>query len=177
MFSFQTLANFVAEEDLETGSIYPPLKSIREVSMAIAIECAKMAYEEGKIITTFHLTLLNRFHSNWWYFVTNFFQFLDVLFLWLLVCRLLQNIWNLGASFLFDLSLDGLYIINLWGHKLVRYLTSYNLFYLRIGKQYIFLQCFQFWYRVNRFAFYNNNYWFKICLSNLIWVSFGEYTR
>lgn len=67
---FQTLANFVAEEDLESGSIYPPLKSIREVSMAIAIECAKMAYEEGKTLTKLLITLLNRFHSNWRYYIT-----------------------------------------------------------------------------------------------------------
>ncbi|XP_077286145.1 NADP-dependent malic enzyme-like [Arctopsyche grandis] len=43
----QTLANFVEQADLDKGSVYPPLKAIREISLAIAIEVAKMAYEEG----------------------------------------------------------------------------------------------------------------------------------
>ncbi|CAH0723642.1 unnamed protein product, partial [Brenthis ino] len=39
-----TLANFVSEEDLALGRIYPPLSDVRNVSLNIAIEVAKLAY-------------------------------------------------------------------------------------------------------------------------------------
>ena len=35
------------EEDLEKGSIYPPLSRIREVSAAIAEQVAEIAFREG----------------------------------------------------------------------------------------------------------------------------------
>ncbi|CAF4900836.1 unnamed protein product [Pieris macdunnoughi] len=43
----RTLANYVSESDLALGRIYPSLSEVKEVSLAIAIEVAKMAYDEG----------------------------------------------------------------------------------------------------------------------------------
>lgn len=43
----RTLANYVSEKDLSIGRIYPSLAEVKEVSVAIAIEVAKMAYDEG----------------------------------------------------------------------------------------------------------------------------------
>ncbi|RJR34590.1 MAG: NAD-dependent malic enzyme [Deltaproteobacteria bacterium] len=49
MFSVaaKTLAALVSEEDLEQGSLFPPLPKIREVSAAIAAAVAEVAYERG----------------------------------------------------------------------------------------------------------------------------------
>ncbi len=43
----RALARQVEEEDLEQGLIYPPLREIREVSAAIAMAVADVAYERG----------------------------------------------------------------------------------------------------------------------------------
>jgi malate dehydrogenase (oxaloacetate-decarboxylating)(NADP+) len=43
----RTLANTVNEDDLAMGRIYPSLSRIREVSKAIAVEVANIAYERG----------------------------------------------------------------------------------------------------------------------------------
>lgn len=43
----KTLANFVSDQDLELGRIYPSLSQVKEVSIAIAIEVALKSYEEG----------------------------------------------------------------------------------------------------------------------------------
>jgi malate dehydrogenase (oxaloacetate-decarboxylating)(NADP+) len=43
----RTLAVQTSEEDLQLGRIYPPLSRIREVSLAIAIAVAKIAYLSG----------------------------------------------------------------------------------------------------------------------------------
>ena len=43
----KTLAENVTEEDLKAGSLYPPLKDIRRVSLAIAEAVASVAYREG----------------------------------------------------------------------------------------------------------------------------------
>jgi malate dehydrogenase (oxaloacetate-decarboxylating)(NADP+) len=43
----RTLANEVSETDLRIGRLYPPLPRIREVSLAIAVEVAKVAYKRG----------------------------------------------------------------------------------------------------------------------------------
>ncbi|MDH3214657.1 MAG: NAD-dependent malic enzyme [Candidatus Krumholzibacteria bacterium] len=43
----RTLANEVLEKDLESGSIYPPLSRIRQVSKSIATAVAEVAYAQG----------------------------------------------------------------------------------------------------------------------------------
>ncbi|KPJ02430.1 NADP-dependent malic enzyme [Papilio xuthus] len=43
----RTLANYVSEADLSIGRIYPSLAEVKDVSLSIAIEVAKMAYDEG----------------------------------------------------------------------------------------------------------------------------------
>jgi len=49
------LANFVTEEDLERGSIYPPLNLIKDCSLQIAIKIAEHAYETGKTNFNFNI--------------------------------------------------------------------------------------------------------------------------
>ncbi len=46
----RTLAQEVSETDLRIGRIYPPLPRIREVSLAIAVAVAEMAYKNGLAI-------------------------------------------------------------------------------------------------------------------------------
>lgn len=43
----RTLAGMVTEDDLEMGRLYPSLSRIREVSRAIAVEVAQIAYDRG----------------------------------------------------------------------------------------------------------------------------------
>jgi malate dehydrogenase (oxaloacetate-decarboxylating)(NADP+) len=43
----RALANEVSEHDLFEGRIYPPLRRIREVSLAIAVAVARVAYNQG----------------------------------------------------------------------------------------------------------------------------------
>lgn len=43
----KALADIVSEEDLASGAVYPPLTKIREVSHAIAVAVAKIAYDSG----------------------------------------------------------------------------------------------------------------------------------
>ena len=43
----RALAESVSDASLEEGSIYPPLREIREVSVAIALAVAELAYERG----------------------------------------------------------------------------------------------------------------------------------
>ncbi len=43
----RTLAAMVGEDDLAQGSLYPPLSRVREVSAAIAVAVARIAFEEG----------------------------------------------------------------------------------------------------------------------------------
>ena len=40
----RTLAGLVTTRDLEAGSLYPPLKDIRRISLAIAVSVAETAY-------------------------------------------------------------------------------------------------------------------------------------
>ncbi|KAH8313406.1 hypothetical protein KR067_005430, partial [Drosophila pandora] len=47
LIAAQELANFVEPADIERGSLYPPLSSIRDVSMNIAIGVTKCAYDKG----------------------------------------------------------------------------------------------------------------------------------
>tara|TARA_R110001599_G_scaffold203055_1_gene399989 strand:+ start:14168 stop:15781 length:1614 start_codon:yes stop_codon:yes gene_type:complete len=43
----KTLSEFVSEQDILEGSLYPPLKDIREVSLQIAVAVAEKAYDFG----------------------------------------------------------------------------------------------------------------------------------
>jgi malate dehydrogenase (oxaloacetate-decarboxylating)(NADP+) len=43
----RTLAGLVKRADLERGSLYPPLREIRRISLAIAVSVAEKAYELG----------------------------------------------------------------------------------------------------------------------------------
>ncbi len=43
----KTLANAVDNSDLSAGTLYPPLNEVRDVSLAIALAVAKIAYERG----------------------------------------------------------------------------------------------------------------------------------
>ena len=43
----KTLAHEVSADDLEQGIVYPPLTRIREVSAAIAVTVAEVAYQRG----------------------------------------------------------------------------------------------------------------------------------
>ncbi len=45
--SARVLAEMVSDEDLATGTVYPPLSGIRQVSLAIAVGVAEQAYKEG----------------------------------------------------------------------------------------------------------------------------------
>jgi malate dehydrogenase (oxaloacetate-decarboxylating)(NADP+) len=41
----RTLAGMVEEKDIRQGALYPPLRDIRKISLAIAVSVAKKAYE------------------------------------------------------------------------------------------------------------------------------------
>jgi malate dehydrogenase (oxaloacetate-decarboxylating)(NADP+) len=43
----RTLAGAVSTRDLESGCLFPPLRSIREVSASIATAVARVAYDRG----------------------------------------------------------------------------------------------------------------------------------
>ncbi|MEE8429374.1 MAG: oxaloacetate-decarboxylating malate dehydrogenase, partial [Gammaproteobacteria bacterium] len=47
LIAAKTLAATVREEDLEYGTLYPPLSQIRDVSLSIATAVAEKAYDEG----------------------------------------------------------------------------------------------------------------------------------
>lgn len=44
------LAMMVTEEDLSTGSLFPPLSSARDISVCIAMGILQYAYDKGKVI-------------------------------------------------------------------------------------------------------------------------------
>jgi malate dehydrogenase (oxaloacetate-decarboxylating)(NADP+) len=43
----RTLANLVRRKDLDEGALYPPLREIRKISLAIAVSVATKAYTMG----------------------------------------------------------------------------------------------------------------------------------
>jgi malate dehydrogenase (oxaloacetate-decarboxylating)(NADP+) len=43
----RTLAGMVTQSDLDAGALYPPLRDIRKISLAIAVNLAKRAYAMG----------------------------------------------------------------------------------------------------------------------------------
>lgn len=47
LIAAQSIADHVSQEDLDKGSLYPPLGSIRECSLNIAVGVTKYAYEKG----------------------------------------------------------------------------------------------------------------------------------
>jgi malate dehydrogenase (oxaloacetate-decarboxylating)(NADP+) len=47
MTAAKTLADMVSEDDLEHGALYPPLHTIRDVSLEIAVAVAEEAFETG----------------------------------------------------------------------------------------------------------------------------------
>lgn len=47
LISAQAVADHVKDEDLQRGSLYPPLNNIRECSIDIAVRIADYAYAKG----------------------------------------------------------------------------------------------------------------------------------
>lgn len=52
LIAARELAACVRDEDLQSGSLYPPLDSVREVSLRIAVGITKYAYAKGGYIKT-----------------------------------------------------------------------------------------------------------------------------
>lgn len=48
LIASKVLAENVSDDDIRKGSLYPPLKNIREISLQIAIDVTKYAYSKGK---------------------------------------------------------------------------------------------------------------------------------
>lgn len=48
LVSAQKLATMVTDADLDIGSLYPPLETIRDCSLKIAVEVMEYAYQNGK---------------------------------------------------------------------------------------------------------------------------------
>jgi len=46
----QALAALVTDQDLDNGTLYPPLQSIQDVSLHIATVVAEYAYRKGEIL-------------------------------------------------------------------------------------------------------------------------------
>lgn len=46
----QCVADNVTENDLEKGSLYPPLSKIKECSVDIAVQIAQYAYNKGNLL-------------------------------------------------------------------------------------------------------------------------------
>lgn len=49
LVSAEKLASLVSQSDLDIGSLYPPLSTIKDCSLKIAVEVMNYAYERGKL--------------------------------------------------------------------------------------------------------------------------------
>lgn len=47
LLAAQEVANNVSDEDLEKGSVYPPLSTIKSCSIDIAVKIAEYSYRNG----------------------------------------------------------------------------------------------------------------------------------
>lgn len=47
LVSAERLAELVTDADLDVGSLYPPLSTIRDCSLKIAVEVVNYTYEKG----------------------------------------------------------------------------------------------------------------------------------
>jgi malate dehydrogenase (oxaloacetate-decarboxylating)(NADP+) len=54
LIAAEIVAKHVSDNDIQKGSLYPPLNLVRDVSFEIAIEISKYAYAKGEKIE-FHL--------------------------------------------------------------------------------------------------------------------------
>lgn len=48
LVSARKLATLVGQDDLDIGSLYPPLETIRDCSLKIAVEVMEFCYKKGK---------------------------------------------------------------------------------------------------------------------------------
>lgn len=55
LVSAERLANMVTDADLDVGSLYPPLETIRDCSMKIAVSVMSYAYEKGTFSEIFQI--------------------------------------------------------------------------------------------------------------------------
>lgn len=49
LIAAQTVADNLKDEQIQLGSVYPPLRDIREVSLQIATRICQYAYEKGTL--------------------------------------------------------------------------------------------------------------------------------
>jgi hypothetical protein len=67
------LADLVSEDDLEKGSLYPPLNTIQKCSLKIAARVAEYAYKHGTLhvsscmVVGFHARHLLKYNSITFY--------------------------------------------------------------------------------------------------------------
>lgn len=65
LVSAEKLATMVTDKDLDVGSLYPPLETIRDCSIKIAVEVMNFVYEKGLYYRS--IRCRNIFHSKIFY--------------------------------------------------------------------------------------------------------------